>query len=43
MTKQLRFSLLLIVVISATALSAPTTLQLKYLPAGNSKQKVNVD
>jgi hypothetical protein len=43
MTKQLRFSFLLVFMISATALGAATTLQLKYLPAGNSKQKVNVD
>jgi hypothetical protein len=43
MTKQLRFSLLLVFVISATALGAPRTLPLKYLPAGNSKQKVNAD
>ena len=43
MTKQLRFWFLLVFVISATALGAPTTLQLTYLPAGNSKQKVNAD
>jgi hypothetical protein len=43
MTKQLRFSFLLVFVISATALGAPTTLHLKYLPAVNSKQKVNAD
>lgn len=42
MTNQLRFSFLLLFVISATDLGA-TTLQLKYLPAGNSKQKVNTD
>jgi hypothetical protein len=43
MTKQLRLPSLLVFVISATALGAPTTLQPNFLPAGNSKQKVNAD
>ena len=43
MSKQLRLSFLLVVVISATALGAPTTLHLHYFLAGNSKQKINPD